>query len=145
MFRGEMWRANLIFGRLVTCEPHDGHICSAPHVRSIVGDTVNDIVVGADHNNSPLPPTLRPRPRPHRCCRYLPFVGQLVGGWIFKKLAFVFELASNFMAAHEDIAILELLPEGERRSTTAFELAAPCDVARTRNGNILSCLPSVDG
>lgn len=44
--------------------------------------------------------------------RYLPFVGQVVGGWIFKKLAFVFELASNFIAAHEDIAILELLPEG---------------------------------
>lgn len=44
--------------------------------------------------------------------RYLPIIGQIVGGWIFKKLAFVFELASNFIAAHEDIDILELLPEG---------------------------------
>lgn len=44
--------------------------------------------------------------------RFVPIIGRIVGGWIFKKLAFVFELASNFIAAHEDIDILELLPAG---------------------------------
>ncbi|KAG5188581.1 Sodium/hydrogen exchanger family [Tribonema minus] len=44
--------------------------------------------------------------------RHTPFLGQIVGGWVFEKLAFVFMLAKNFILAHEGIDMTDLLPEG---------------------------------
>ncbi|CAM9848856.1 unnamed protein product, partial [Laminaria digitata] len=75
--------------------------------------------------------------------RYVPFVGQVVGGWIFKKLAFVFELASNFIAAHEDIAILELLPEGDAADQLARENLRQLDDASGTLGQQLPAFPEV--
>eukprot|EP00752_Nemacystus_decipiens_P004872 g4435.t1 len=75
--------------------------------------------------------------------RYLPIIGQIVGGWIFKKLAFVFELASNFIAAHEDIDILELLPEGDAANQLARENLKQLDNASGTLGQQLPAFPEV--
>ncbi|CAN0077796.1 unnamed protein product, partial [Ectocarpus fasciculatus] len=75
--------------------------------------------------------------------RYLPIIGQIVGGWIFKKLAFVFELASNFIAAHEDIDILELLPEGDAANQLARENLKQLDDASGTLGQQLPAFPEV--
>eukprot|EP00903_Cladosiphon_okamuranus_P017333 g15970.t1 len=75
--------------------------------------------------------------------RYLPIIGQIVGGWIFKKLAFVFELASNFIAAHEDIDILELLPEGDAANQLARENLKQLDNASGTLGHQLPAFPEV--
>ncbi|CAM9631642.1 unnamed protein product, partial [Ectocarpus sp. 12 AP-2014] len=75
--------------------------------------------------------------------RHLPIIGQIVGGWIFKKLAFVFELASNFIAAHEDIDILELLPEGDAANQLARENLKQLDDASGTLGHQLPAFPEV--
>ncbi|CAN0007156.1 unnamed protein product [Pylaiella littoralis] len=75
--------------------------------------------------------------------RLMPIIGRIVGGWIFKKLAFVFELASNFIAAHEDIDILELLPEGDAANQLARENLKQLDHASGTLGQQLPAFPEV--
>ncbi|CAM9412929.1 unnamed protein product [Chrysoparadoxa australica] len=75
--------------------------------------------------------------------RRLPVIGPLVGKWIFKKLAFVFELASNFIAAHEEIDILELLPEGPAADHLAHENLVQLNDASGTLGQQLPAFPEV--
>jgi NhaP-type Na+/H+ or K+/H+ antiporter len=75
--------------------------------------------------------------------RSAPFLGQIVGGWIFKRLAFIFELACNFILAHESIDILELLPEGRAADQLAHENMLQLDDASATLGQQLPAFPEV--
>ncbi|KAG5183566.1 Sodium/hydrogen exchanger family-domain-containing protein [Tribonema minus] len=53
--------------------------------------------------------------------RRLPLAKRLVDPFIYGRLAFIFELASNFIAAHEDVDILQIIKEGPVAYQLAFE------------------------
>lgn len=46
---------------------------------------------------------------------------RLVDPFIYGRLTFIFELASNFIAAHEDVDILQIIKEGPVAYQLAFE------------------------
>jgi NhaP-type Na+/H+ or K+/H+ antiporter len=75
--------------------------------------------------------------------RDLPFLGSVVSGLIFKRLAFIFELASNFIAAHEDINIQELLPESPSADQLAHENITQLSEASATLGQQLPAFPEV--
>jgi hypothetical protein len=53
--------------------------------------------------------------------RRVPIIGALAEPYIYRRLAFIFELASNFISAHEDVDILQLIQEGPVAYQLAFE------------------------
>ncbi|CAM9426926.1 unnamed protein product, partial [Phaeothamnion confervicola] len=72
-----------------------------------------------------------------------PLFGDVAGAWIFGRLAAVFELASNFIAAHEDVDIGALLPAGEAADSLARENLRQLDEASATLGQQLPAFPEV--
>lgn len=62
---------------------------------------------------------------------------------MYRRLTFIFELASNFIAAHEDVDILELLHEGPVAYQLALEKNRQLQAARTTLSQQLPVFPEL--
>ncbi|CAM9581375.1 unnamed protein product [Chrysoparadoxa australica] len=74
----------------------------------------------------------------------VPFLGALiVEPYVYWRLAFLFELASTFISAHEDVDILELIKEGPVAYQLAYEKTRQINLARTTLAEHLPALPEL--
>ena len=60
---------------------------------------------------------------------------------MYRRLTFIFELASNFISAHEDVDILELLNEGPVAYQLAYEKNRQLQQARDTLAQQLPVVP----
>lgn len=62
---------------------------------------------------------------------------------MYQRLTFIFELASNFISAHEDVDILELLNEGPVAYQLALEKNRQLEEARATLSQQLPVFPEL--
>lgn len=67
----------------------------------------------------------------------------LVESYMYRRLTFIFELASNFISAHEDVDILELLNEGPVAYQLAYEKNRQLQQARDTLAQQLPVFPEL--
>eukprot|EP00903_Cladosiphon_okamuranus_P022319 g20525.t1 len=75
--------------------------------------------------------------------RKIPIVGNLVESYMYRRLTVIFELASNFISAHEDVDILELLHEGPVAYQLALEKNRQLEDARGTLSQQLPVFPEL--
>lgn len=81
--------------------------------------------------------------KPLAVLRRIPLLGTLVESFIYRRLAFIFELASNFISAHENVDILELIKEGPVAYQLAFEKNRQVNEARETLAHQLPVFPEL--
>ncbi|CAN0270467.1 unnamed protein product, partial [Discosporangium mesarthrocarpum] len=62
---------------------------------------------------------------------------------MYRRLTFIFELASNFISAHEDVDILELIMEGPVAYQLAYEKNQQLSAARSTLAEQLPVFPEL--